>query len=737
MKKVLMGVIGLLAASGASAATPEQIAAARQTLLAEVKAIDAGGGALPGGFLLLGEDVFPLAECRNNDGTTAFAAVGGFCGAGRAVFLGHPNYLLATDFRYDTKRFIQNAVRWEATGKARPRIAALRNPALARCMRAVGCEDVTTIPDLTTVGAYDILVLNECRRHEIEAILSYVRNGGGIIEGALGWGFMYYNKNACFAEDFVDNRLMGSIGALMGDTAVQRINGRGFPAVAADVAKGVYANEAIDLVLKGELTDGKLRAQVSKTLSALMNALPRGVRPEIGAHLAELAQRPGADTLPSPQHPLGDEAICARLALIARKNAYLAAPEKVWPADPCAAVYPGLVKPGTPAITRAVPVDLSIPRWHSTGVFAPAGRALTVLLPEAATKLGLKVRIGTTADDLSGASSWKRFPLVTMELPLTKCETTFASPFGGLIYLIVPDRRLAGVQEITLAGGVMAPWFRIGRDTNAQFAEECRTTGAPQGEIEGRDFIITAETVGLRRVEDPAWIAAFWDKVMAADQDLAQWKTRRSPERICADVQLTTGWLHDGYPIMSHINDAHFDWAIDKAGLVAGDGWGVYHEIGHNHQNRAWTPDGTSEVTVNLFTMYALETVAGANLREGRYPCGMPQARRRVRDWVKRGRKFQDWKSDYFLALEMYLRIKEAYGWDAYKKTFARYLEPDFRQPGGDAEKWSVFARELSKAVNADMGAVLAAWSIPLDEATRKACAAYPAAQPSLIADLE
>lgn len=738
MKKKLMGLLGLFVALGSLAATPEQIAAAQKELLAEVKAIDVGGGALPGGFILIGEDVFPLAECRNYDGTTAFAAVGGFYGAGRAMFLAHPNYLLSTDFKYDTKRLIQNAVRWEAKGKEKPRVAVLRNGAVAKFMQAVGCADVTTIPDLSTVGAYDVLVAIECRRNEVEAMLSYVKGGGGLIEGALGWGFMYFNKNACFAEDFVDNRVTGTIGALMGDTGVTRINDQGFPAVAigGNATRGVNAYEAIDLAVKGEITDKKLRTQVAKTLLSLMNALPSGVHPEVYARLADIAKRPGADVLPTPQRPLGDESMFARLAIIARKNAYLAEPEKVWPADPCAATYPGLVKPGTPSITRTVPVDLSIPRWHSTGVFAPAGQALTVTLPEAATKLGLKVRIGTTADDLSASAEWKRFPLVTMELPLTKRETTFSSPFGGLVYVVVPDQRLTGVQEVTLAGGVMAPWFKRGRDTNAKFAEECRTSGAPQGEIEGDDFIITSETAGLRRVDDPAWIAEFWDKVMKADMELAQWKTRRSPERTCADVQLTAGWLHNGYPLMSHVNDDHFDWAIDKAGLESGDGWGVYHEIGHNHQSHAWTPDGTGEVTVNLFTMYALETVAGANVRDGRYPCGTQQARRRVRNWVKRGKKFQDWKNDYFLALEMYLRIKEAYGWDAYKKTFARYLEPGFKQPQNDAEKWSIFARELSKTVNADMGAVLAAWSIPLDEATRKACAAYPAAKSSLTAEL-
>lgn len=734
MKKELTGLLGLFAAFAAVAATSGRVAAARQELLAEVRAIDAGGGALPGGYILLGENVFPLAECRNYDGTTAYAAVGGFYGAGRAVFLGHPNFLRSDDFRHDTRRFLQNAVRWAAKGKSR--VAVLRNDAVARLMRTVGCEDVTTLPDLSAVRSYDLLALIGCRRDEVEAVLAYVKGGGGLLQGSLGWGFMSLNKTACFAEDFVDNRLTAAIGALMGDTGVNRIGERGFPAVGGDAARGVRADAAIAVAEGGEIADDRLRAQVAKTLVSLANGLPRDVRPDLHARLAALVRMSGVDRQPTPERPLGAAELSARLAVLLRKNAYLAEPAKLWPADPCAATYPGTVKPGTPSVTRSVPVDLSIPRWHSTGVFAPAGRAVTVTLPEAATKLGLKVRVGTTADDLSGAAEWKRFPRVTMELPLTGRQTKLASPFGGLVYIVVPDKGLSGVQTVTLAGGVMAPWFRLGRDTAAKFAEECRRTGAPQGEIEGRDFIITAETAGLRRVEDPGWIAAFWDRVLAADLELAQWPSRRSPERICADVQLTAGWLHDGYPIMSHVNERHFDWAIDRALLEAGDGWGVFHELGHNHQNRAWTPEGTSEVTVNLFTLHALETVVGANVREERYPCGAEKSLRRVREWVGRGKPFQEWKRSYFLALEMYLRIKEAYGWGVYKQTFARYRQPGFRQPGNDAEKWSVFARELSKSANADMGAALAAWSIPLDAATRAACAAYPPAAPSIVAGL-
>ena len=722
---------------GAFAATEAERAAARAELTAGVASIDAPGGALPGGYILIGDDVFPIAECRNYDGTTAFAAVGAFYGQGRAVMLSHPSFLGDGNFQRDTKRLLANAVRWGAKGKSSPRVAVLRDQSIANVFRKVGCADVTVVADLAKIGDFDVLALNSLRREEVVTILDFVRQGGALVQGSLGWGFMYFNPNACFAEDFVDNRLSGEFGAVMGNMGVNRMPSGGFTTEIKTIRKGTMVDEAIRLAVAGELGDRDVRQQVSKTLSELMNGLPSGVRADVYAKLSAIASRPEANLKPSPEHPLGAESLFARLAILARKNAWMAEQEKVWPADPSAAVYPGLARPGTPTIVREVSVDLAVPKWHSTGVYSPAGQALTVKIPATAVKLGLKVRVGTTQDDLSGLGEWKRAPLVTMELPLVKTETTFASPFGGLVYIIVPDRpRAAASVNVVLDGGIMAPWFKLGRDTNEKFVRECAETGAPWGEIECRDFVVTSETVGLKRVDDPEWIARFWQRVMEADQELAQWKTRRHHERICSDVQLTCGFLHDGYPLMSHINAERFDWAIDKEGLAGGDGWGVFHEIGHMHQNRDWTPEGTGEVTVNLFTMYALETVAGANMRSSRYPCSAQQSKRRVAGWVKRGRRFEDWKNDYFLALEMYLRLKEAYGWDAFKKTFARYLEPGFRHPGSNAEKWNVFARLFSETVNADMAAALTAWSIPLDDATKAYCAKFPPAKASVTANL-
>ena len=83
-----------------------------------------------------------------------------------------------------------------------------------------------------------------------------------------------------------------------------------------------------------------------------------------------------------------------------------------------------------------------------------------------------------------------------------------------------------------------------------------------------------------------------------------------------ADVQLSGGYMHSGYPIMTHLDvatgrDGQLAKVLDLERLKREGSWGHFHELGHNRQEGAWTFAGTGEVTCNLFTLYAMDTVVG------------------------------------------------------------------------------------------------------------------------------
>lgn len=48
-----------------------------------------------------------------------------------------------------------------------------------------------------------------------------------------------------------------------------------------------------------------------------------------------------------------------------------------------------------------------------------------------------------------------------------------------------------------------------------------------------------------------------------------------------------------------------------SAATIVNSGWGVWHEIGHMHQQPAWTWSGLGEVTVNIYTLAAERAIGG------------------------------------------------------------------------------------------------------------------------------
>lgn len=176
------------------------------------------------------------------------------------------------------------------------------------------------------------------------------------------------------------------------------------------------------------------------------------------------------------------------------------------------------------------------------------------------------------------------------------------------------------------------------------------------------------------------------------------------------------------------------DWAIDKAALLKGGAWGPFHEIGHNHQSGDWTPAGYGEVTVNLFSCLAITEVCGLDVRCPASLVNLDAQKPRIEAFKRSKRTYDDLKRDVFLALEPYVRVVEAYGWDVFRKTFAAYHAPGFQKPKTDVERWNVFLTLMSEASGADIATPFAAWGVPVDQAVRDACAAkYPKAPESLL----
>ena len=94
-------------------------------------------------------------------------------------------------------------------------------------------------------------------------------------------------------------------------------------------------------------------------------------------------------------------------------------------------------------------------------------------------------------------------------------------------------------------------------------ADRIRTRPAPWAELETGKVVLTLPSSVVRDLDDPADVMDFWDDVMDCCAELAAISPERErPERYVADVQISAGYMHAGYPIMTHLDIA--ETMVDK-----------------------------------------------------------------------------------------------------------------------------------------------------------------------------
>ncbi|KAM6932887.1 TRPM8 channel-associated factor homolog [Xenentodon cancila] len=193
-------------------------------------------------------------------------------------------------------------------------------------------------------------------------------------------------------------------------------------------------------------------------------------------------------------------------------------------------------------------------------------------------------------------------------------------------------------------------------------------------------------------------------------------------ERIVADVQISAGWMHSGYPVMMHSSIAAELVRPEHArtkGL-----WGETHELGHNQQKRCWEFRGhTGETTCNLWSVYVHEEVLGLNRAKAHPDMTLEKRKRRVEEYVRSGRNLDNWR--VWTALETYLQLQEKFGWDAFKKVFAAYRDMS-DCPGDNNGKMNLYAETFSRTVGMNLTGFFKAWGWPIEEATEEKLSGLP-----------
>ena len=706
---------------------------------------DIGAPGTPGSLCVYGPEVFPVIVGATQAGRRAPVVAAGRWQTGRVVALAHDGYFQpGTLETADTGRLMTNALRWAAGERVPPgpRIGVVGAHELRTWLTEDGHDVVETVLTPQSLRAVDVvaLVMWNQSASELEALSAFVRAGGGLVTAATGWGWAYLHPHLDLVNDYAGNRLLAPIGIQWPEDWLHHTSPAGY-AVAARPPGLTHAGTALDAVrahAAGVRT--LIQPEVDQALDTLVrtaSCLPPGDRllaPRL-VGLVDSIQENGH--WPSAQHPVSTADVAARLASTVFVIQQRRTPAESVRPHPAAADFPGLVPINAPRLTRSVTIDTTVPRWHSTGLYAAPGEPVTVRVPaEAGAAGGFHVRVGAHSDGLWRRDEWKRMPEISRRFAVSAATTLVANAFGGLIYVEVPVDANLGIITVEIEGAVAVPRFVLGETDLAAWRDEIRHAPGPWAEIAGRNMIVTTDSREVRAFVDPAAVAETWDRVLDLSAELAAWPSfaRTSPERFVVDRQISAGYMHAGYPLMAHMDQSAN--LVDALHISTcrydptQSNWGFFHEVGHNHQSSDWTFDGTVEVTVNLFTLYVYEHLCGIPVAQNWRGSAAFRAEQMARYDFDHP-DFERWKRDPFLALVMYEQLQQAFGWDAYRQVFATYRTlREEERPRSDDEKRDQWMVRFSRQVGYNLGPFFETWGVPTSRAARDSIADLPVWMP-------
>ncbi|MEQ1860696.1 MAG: M60 family metallopeptidase [Chthoniobacteraceae bacterium] len=705
----------------------------RATLLDGVNELPTTGA--PGGVCAVGPEAF--AVIAGKEGKTLSPVVAATrWDMGRVVAFGHNGYLGLTSDP-DAARLLTNAVTW-AAGGAKAKVGVRVNNALAEHLEAQGfkverLEGIDWPLKLRGLAALCVDAHSLDMVRDVQAVATFVREGGGLVTAATGWGWAQTHPGKTLADDFPGNALLRPAGLVFNSRTPDRTGQRGYIA-GGESLELLNTTRALDALVAHEEKRTPLEAaalaQAGDTISTALQSLP-GDDPTFTTRIAALAKRPGAFVLPTEKQPLKSDQPLARLLLAyAGEQLKRAKPEALKP-HPAAASFPGEVPRNAKPETRNLNLDTSVPGWHSTGLYAAPGALLRIKIPADAARQGFRVRIGCHNDKLWHLAEWRRVPDITVSTPLDAAQTAAANSFGGSVYIEVPEKGRGFTLPVAIEGAVAAPHYALGKTTRLDWLQQ-RAKPGPWAEIECGRVILSVPSSAIRALEDPEPLARFWDSIVAAEDELAGTLAKRNrPERIVPDVQISAGYMHSGYPIMTWMDVIPASVDVEK--MRAGS-WGHFHELGHNQQSADWTFEGTGEVTCNIFALYVVEKLCGKPPGTGHDAMEPGKVLRRMEQHLRgeSAAKFARWKGDPFLALTMYAQLRAAFGWEAYQKVFAEYRDlPAAARPKTDQAKRDQWMVRFSKTVGRNLGPFFDGWGVPVTDGARAEIASLPPWMPT------
>lgn len=420
------------------------------------------------------------------------------------------------------------------------------------------------------------------------------------------------------------------------------------------------------------------------------------------------------------------------------------------PALPAAAAVPAaggntITIPALPS-ARTTELDrtqdsLSASELRTTGFYLPAGTALNIVVHD-----GLVPTLVIGAPDADARAAFKS----PREYPLQAGRNTVTDAGGGVVYLkLIGD---SGSAKVTIGEQAQPmPYFVLGCTGEDDFQRQLDERTTPYVEFVGPHAMITVERASALtyRAENHTDLLATYEDVIRIE-DATSGYDGSAPEH----ARLAHRYHFVGYPsaitgVGAYATHGHMSFPPpiqDRMLTVEGlrtRGWGIYHELGHQHQQITYKPSSLTEVTVNI---YSLAVNAVFATKYGQQPrLHAPDAKTGLTPWQSAPGKLRSPGVDYgktfdpYEKLVMFEQLRLAFG-DAFWPNLHKLVRVE-RPYASDYTDEALRLRNLvvlcSRTAGHDLSDFFRAWGVPVDaEAVAQLVALHltpPATDPSTI----
>ena len=456
------------------------------------------------------------------------------------------------------------------------------------------------------------------------------------------------------------------------------------------------------------------------------------------------------------------------------------------PKFPDAAIYPGPVSDSAPRIIKTVSINGTYQTddaytlngqdsvLRPTGLYVPPGELLTVSIPDSLVGENWKVRIGISFFDLEATwTRYNRFPRIGNRFALDSQVVQIANPFGGGLYIEVPDGAAVGQANIEVEGAVEMPTYAVEEHVGLnqsveQFLRAINEAHVPYFELIGRKFNFTHPNRLGALYSDPQAVLAKMDSAFdAVDVMTGRPTAGIRAEWLAGDRMIPVAGteMAASYPIhgaveagepsdfeevgellpwspLQYLRKDYFSSDVTSGQSEQRNGaFVLWHEWGHLH-NLPTLGCQESESNVHLLYAVVANKVLGADIDTALKYSGFQQYD--LKDAALDTMFSPNWQTDKRLCIDPWdnevryqtrswarlVEIAKLYGWEAVGKIHNSAQEnirngsaPNYGYPDDD------FIQIASYALNVNLAPVFEFWGVPASAPLVSELATLPPAE--------